>query len=64
MLTEAIEPDKIAIYEHRKLCHVSEREQVLLNFIRNQLNRCHKNRNEVQVAVKVSERGISWQIIK
>lgn len=67
MLTEQANPDKIVVYhehEPRQLRPVSEREQVLLNFIRNQLNRCRGDGCEVQVTLRVSEWGVNWRVVK
>lgn len=64
-MTQGIKPDKMLTNgEYRQLRPISERELVLLNFIRNQLNRCCREGGEVQVVLRVSEWGINWQIVK
>lgn len=67
MLTQNIKSDKIVVYhepEPRQLRPVSDREQALLNLIRNQLNRCLQNGCEVQVTLRVSEWGVNWRVME
>jgi hypothetical protein len=66
LLTRDIKPDKIATKEpeRRRLCHISDRELILLDFVRNQLNRCCQDGCEIQVTLRISEWGINWRIAK
>lgn len=46
----------------RRTCHVSDREQVLLNFIRCQLNRTGEA-GEVDVNLRIRRGTITWRIV-
>lgn len=45
----------------RRLTHVSERELVLLNFIRNQANRLNGN-NGIAVRLEIGADSLKWEI--
>lgn len=60
------QPESDMIYHRpqlRRLHHVSERELVLLNFIRNQASRCAGD-DQIEVSLKIQADWLAWQRVK